>query len=166
MHTKVISNDSRIKLREELPQAVRSGGMSRPFDYPHLYQIHAGDWRISYAVEHNRLAILVLEVLSQEGHALKDVAHEKLTKRMKIKLLDLPEQGRDMPPDEVGKRLKIKLLDMVDETDEDETSEVEEEKERLKIKLIDAEADAAEDEKKSAASGKKSKITPLDSPSL
>ena len=164
MPTKLMNTDSRIKLREELPQGLRSGGTSRPLEYPHLYQIHAGDWRISYAVENNRLAILVLEVLSPEGQVLKDVAHEKLTKKMKIKLLDLPEQGKDMSPDEVGKRLKIKLLDMTDDTmDEEDAPEAEEEK--LKIKFINSEADAATNEKKSTPVAKKSKVTPLDSPS-
>ncbi len=165
MPTKLMNTDSRIKLREELPQTtLRSGGENRPFEYPHLYQIHAGDWRISYAVENNRLAILVLEVLSPEGQVLKDVAHEKLTKKMKIKLLDLPEQGKDMTPDEMGKRLKIKLLDITDDTT-DEESAPEGEKERLKIKLVDAEASATTDEKKSAEMRKKAKVTKLDSPS-
>ena len=61
---------------------IRSGGEKRPLDYPHLYQIQAGDWRISYAVEHNRLAILVLEVLQSDGASSKDPAQDNLTKKI------------------------------------------------------------------------------------
>ncbi len=158
MVTKVMNTDNRIKLREELPQAMRSGNVNRFSEYPHLYQIHAGDWRISYAVENNRLAVLMLEPLPRENQSPKDVAHEKLAKRMKIKLLDLPEQGKDMPPDEVGKRLKIKLLDMTDETEEEDVSEADEEK--LKIKLANSNADAAASQRSpSVDAGKKARTT-------
>jgi hypothetical protein len=165
MQTKIGGSKSRIQLKDELSTTVRSGGEARPFEYPHLYQIHAGDWRISYAVEHNRLAILVLEVLSPEGEVIQDPAHDKLTKKMKIKLLDLPEIAKDMTPDEVGKRLKIKLLDMTaDMTDEAPDSEPPESK--PKIKFVDSDQDIAATGKESATSGKKAKVTPLDSPSL
>ncbi len=164
MRTKLIGNDSRVKIADELPKtSLPAGGEHRPFEYPHLYQIHAGDWRISYAVEHNRLAILVLEVLSPEGEVLKDAAHEKLAKKIKIKLLDLPEQGKDMTPDEIGKRLRIKLLDMTKDTVDEEGEETEIQEEKSKIKFIDAKAETITSEGKSLA--KKSKVTPLDSPS-
>ncbi len=155
MSTKLAGIDSRIKLREGLQQSLRSGGENRLTEYPHLYQIHAGDWRISYAVENNRLAVLMLEPMPREGQGARDVAHEKLAKKMKIKLLDLPEQGKDMTPDEMGKRLKIKLLDVTDDgTDEEPASEAEEEK--LKIRLIDSETHTASNEKSPAAAQKKS----------
>ena len=95
----------------------RLGGETRPYQYPHLYQIQAGDWRISYAVERNRLAILVLEVLSPDGSVPPDPARESLTRKMKVKLLDWPEgsPSRDLPPEELGKKIKIKLLDLTDD---------------------------------------------------
>jgi hypothetical protein len=93
-----------------------SGG-DKFVQYPHLYQIQAGDWRISYAVEQNHLAILVLEVLNPDGTVRKDPERDTLTRKMKVKLLDWPEgsPSRDLPPEELGKRVKIKLLDLADE---------------------------------------------------
>lgn len=113
--------DSRIKVQEALPIA-RSGGETRPYEYPHLYQIQAGDWRISYAVEQNHLAILVLEVLNADGSVRKDPARETLTRKMKVKLLDWPEgsPSRDLPPEDLGKRVKIRLLDLADELQNDD----------------------------------------------
>jgi hypothetical protein len=133
MPTKLKPIDSQIRVYDA-PEALRSGGESRPFEYPHLYQIQAGDWRISYAVEHNRLAILVLEVLTPEGVVRKDPASEKLTRKMKIKLLDWPEgsPSRDLPPEDLGKKLKIKLLDLADEVAADEH---EAHRQRTRIKL-------------------------------
>src|SRR5512135_2464752 len=124
--------ESAIKVYDS-PDALRSGGEARPLEYPHLYQIQAGEWRISYAVEHNRLAILVLEVLTPEGTVRKDPDSEKMTRKMKIKLLDWPEgsPSRDLPPEELGKKLKIKLLDLVDE----ETAARPERRPGMKIKF-------------------------------
>src|SRR5512142_1053514 len=107
--------ESHVKLAApELPADIRSGGENLPLDYPHLYQIHAGDWRISYAVENNRLAILVLEVLNAAGESSKDAAREDLTRKMKIKLLDWPEGtgNRQLPPEVVSGKMKIKWLDL------------------------------------------------------
>ena len=116
MATRIHAPDSRVKLAApELPAGVRSGGENLPLDYPHLYQIQAGDWRISYAVEHNRLAILVLEVLNPPGGASpKDPTHEKMTRKMKVKLLDWPEGSgtSQLPAEEISKKLKIKWLDL------------------------------------------------------
>src|SRR5512147_690458 len=112
--------ESHVKLTApELPADVRSGGENLPLDYPHLYQIQAGDWRISYAVEHNRLAILVLEVLNPDGSSSKDPIQENMKKRMKVKLLDWPEGGEEaqVPPEEVTKKLKIKWMDMAQDRD-------------------------------------------------
>ena len=113
--------ESHVKLAApELPPEIRSGGENTPLEYPHLYQIQAGDWRISYAVENNRLAILVLEVLNPDGTSSKDPAREKLAKKMKIKLLDWPEGSGNaqLPPEVISKKLKIKWLDMAEEANE------------------------------------------------
>lgn len=119
MAVKFKENDSVVKVREA-PELVRGGGEARPFEYPHLYQIQAGEWRISYAVEQNHLAILVLEVLNPDGSVRKDPARETLTRKMKVKLLDWPEgKSHDLPPEELGKRVKIKLLDLADELNEE-----------------------------------------------
>lgn len=119
METKMKTGESRVKIGEpKLPVGVRSGGENIPLEFPHLYQIQAGDWRISYAVEHNRLAILVLEVLNADGEPIpKDAAREKLNRKMKVKLLDWPEGSgpAQVPPEEITKKLKIKWMDLGDE---------------------------------------------------
>src|SRR5512143_418388 len=123
MATRIKTSESHVKLATpELPADLRSGSEKRPLDFPHLYQIQAGDWRISYAVEHNRLAILVLEVLGAEGAAPKDPVQEQITRKMKVKLLDWPEgsPSKDLPPEELGKKVKIKLLDLADEMRQEE----------------------------------------------
>ena len=186
MATKIKTSDSRVKVLEP-SQIVRSGGEKRPFEYPHLYQIQAGDWRISYAVEHNRLAILVLEVLTPEGTVAKDPAREKMTKKMKVKLLDWAEEGggHDIPPEELGKKLKIKLLDLASEaSDEEEASTSAHNKPRIKlsaaadnpkpaiagpkaerkVKLLGQGAEATEAEEEVSLDERK--VTPLDSPSM
>ena len=150
--------ESHVKLAApELPAGIRSGGEKLPLDYPHLYQIQAGDWRISYAVEHNRLAILVLEVLGASGESLKDAEREKLNRKMKIKLLDWPEGtgNAQVPPEVVNNKMKIKWLDLAEEveaTPSDPTSV----KSRIKLK--------GSGEKKSEAkrSNGSSRITLLD----
>ena len=121
MATKIKPAETHVKLAApELPAGIRSGGENLPLDYPHLYQIQAGDWRISYAVEHNRLAILVLEVLNPAGESPKDGAHEKMKRNMKIKLLDWPEGSgsRPVPPEVVKNKMKIKWLDLAEETED------------------------------------------------
>jgi hypothetical protein len=176
--------DARVKVFAS-PEAMRSGGEMHPLDYPHLYQIQAGDWRISYAVEHNRLAILVLEVLGPDGTALKDPASEKLARKMKIKLLDWPEgsPSRDLPPDELGKKIKIKLLDLADEMAQSEAGRP---RQRVRIRLFgtgagkprsgkitllegrpaDADESAMDDSGEEEEAIPARKITPLDSPSV
>jgi hypothetical protein len=136
MATKIKPLESHIKLATpELPSGVRSGGEKRPFGYPHLYQIQAGDWRISYAVEHDRLAILVLEVLKPDGESTKDPARETMTKKMKVKLLDWPEGSGSpqIPPEEISKKLKIKWLDLAEEA-EDSPAEATRGTSRIKLK--------------------------------
>src|SRR5512141_3269710 len=92
MASKVRTAESHVKLgAPEFPPGVRSGGENQPLEYPHLYQIQAGDWRISYAVENNRLAILVLEVLNADGSSSSDPVRATINKKMKVKLRDWPE---------------------------------------------------------------------------
>jgi hypothetical protein len=126
MTNRIHSSETHVKLAiPELPAGIRSGGEMRPLDYPHLYQIQAGDWRISYAVEHNRLAILVLEVLGAEGESSKDPKSETLKQKMKIKLLDWPEGSgsSQLPPEEISKKLKIRWMDLAEESGESRTEE-------------------------------------------
>jgi hypothetical protein len=118
--------ESRVRLAApELPAGIRSGGENVPLEYPHLYQVQAGDWRISYAVEHNRLAILVLEVLNPDGTSSKDAGRQNLTRKMKIKLLDWPEGagGREAPPEVVTNKMKIKWLDMAEDAERGEAED-------------------------------------------
>ncbi len=187
MPTKIRPPESQIKVYEnpEAMQPLRSGGEARPFEYPHLYQIQAGDWRISYAVEHNRLAILVLEVLSADGAVRKDPESQKLARKMKVKLLDWPEgsPSRDLPPEELGKKLKIKLLDLADDLgNEDAGARQRKSKVRLsgvqagkqrpaRITLLDSpgagHAQGSPDpSRQEEAAPMEGKVTPLDEPSL
>ncbi len=139
MPTKILSSESHVKLQTADASAViRSGGEKRPLEYPHLYQIQAGDWRISYAVENNRLAILVLEVLGADGETSKDPAKQSLAKQMKIKLLDWPEGtgNAQVPPEELTKKLKIKLLDMIEEAHEESDSEAARTTSRIKLGAV------------------------------
>lgn len=183
MSLKTRAADSRVRVLEALP-VPRSGGEARPYDYPHLYQIQAGDWRISYAVEQNRLAILVLEVLNADGSVKKDPEHESLTRKMKVKLLDWPEgsPSRDLPPEDLGKKVKIKLLDLADAMQDDETAH---DPQGGRVRLVDARSvrptshkvillDSGESTATSSAGGARAakepsagrKVTPLDAPSM
>ncbi|MBI3739424.1 MAG: hypothetical protein HY258_10295 [Chloroflexi bacterium] len=178
MPAKTINRESRIQIHDDLPQDVRSGGESRPFEYPHLYRIQAGDWRISYAVEHNRLAILVLEVLHPEEPAKKDPTQEQITQTVKIKLLDLPAETA---PAEIESKIRVKLLDTSDDTKSKETmsrSARESQKIKLsssaslgkasekgKITLVDVPVAEADEETESDATDTEPKVTPLNSPS-
>lgn len=177
-------NDTKIRVYQSA-DALRSGGETRPLDYPHLYQIQAGEWRISYAVEHNRLAILVLEVLNPDGTVRTDPAREKITRKMKVKLLDWPEgsPSRDLPPEELGKKLKIKLLDLADDFKEG-SAQSRPSKSRIKfstsavarprgsrITLLDSsESEKEEDDQEASTGGNElqaeRRVTPLDSPTL
>ncbi len=191
MSTRIRTAESHVKLAApQLPAGIRSGGENMPLDYPHLYQIHAGDWRISYAVEHNRLAILVLEVLNSAGESSKDTVREDLKRKMKIKLLDWPEGSgnRQLPPDVVSGKMKIKWLDMAEDAEATENDDAQpasriklkgsgEQKEQRsaaahRITLLDAgeqpaEADAQADEAASDDdTDEDRKVTPLDEPSM
>ncbi len=129
------TGESHVKLAApQLPADIRTGGEMVPLEFPHLYQIQAGDWRISYAVENNRLAILVLEVLNADGESSKDSPRANMTKKMKVKLLDWPEGSGNtqVPPDVLSKKLKIKWLDLADDAD---ASQTENERTRPLIKL-------------------------------
>ncbi len=189
MATVIKPAESHIKLAApKLPTNIRTGGENIPLDYPSLYQIQAGDWRISYAVENNRLAILVLEVLNQDGQSSKDARREDLTRKMKIKLLDWPEGAGDapVPPEDLSKKLKIKWLDMAQDS-EVVQAENAHSKSRIKLKgsseskasgkrkitLIDAVAEpVAEDgsdqpiSEGEAVEDMDRKVTPVDEPSM
>ncbi len=193
MPTKIKPVESHVKLAApELPAGIRSGGENLPLDYPHLYQIQAGDWRISYAVENNRLAILVLEVLNPAGESSKDAAQENMKRNMKVKLLDWPEGSgsRTVPPEVVKNKMKIKWLDMAEES-EDSQADNPRGKSRIKwmgatdkkgnghqpsagsrITLLDSGEIAPEDEPEAAdpegddSDDEDRKVTPLDEPSM
>ena len=189
MPTKIRTAESHVKLAApELPAGIRSGGENHPLEYPHLYQIQAGDWRISYAVEHNRLAILVLEVLKADGESSKDPAGEKMTRKMKIKLLDWPEGSGNaqVPAEEISKKMKIKWLDMSQEGDESETDSARG-KSRIKLKgagdskkparrrtitLLDSgevqteESPTETEPERDQQDDQDRKVTPLDEPSM
>lgn len=111
MSDKVSGGISRIKVHDMPQENLRSGGEARPFDFPHLYRVRAGDWRISYAVEHNRLAVLVLEVLQSEKSPEEDPEREETVRKMKVKLLSPPE-GEDRDPASGGalRRSRVRLL--------------------------------------------------------
>ncbi len=186
MPTKIRTADSRVKLAApELPAGVRSGGEAYPLDYPHLYQIQAGDWRISYAVEHDRLAILVLEVLHPDGTSSKDVVHDKMTRKMKVKLLDWPEGSGNgqVPAEEISKKMKIKWLDLGQEAEEQSATRT---KSRIKLKgpgdskpaaaqqrirlldsgdVVDDDADPIDDPADDNQPDDGRRVTPLDEPS-
>lgn len=175
--------ESHVKLAApQLPAGIRSGGENLPLEYPHLYQIQAGDWRISYAVEHNRLAILVLEVLNAEGKSSQDPVREKLTRKMKVKLLDWPEgSGGPVPPDDISRKLKIKWLDLAEEAAEP-ASGSEPRASRIKLKgpaaaapespaarsritLLDSGEAVVEEQGGAEEDGDGRRVTPLDEPS-
>ncbi len=189
MSTRIRTAESRVKLAApELPADIRTGGENLPLPYPHLYQIQAGDWRISYAVENNRLAILVLEVLNPDGESSKDASREKLNRKMKVKLLDWPEGkgSADVPPEVVNNKMKIKWMDMAPEREEGD-GENGRSKSRIKlmgksdkkaaparrtITLLDSGEVQAEDDPEhndqgsDPADDQDRKVTPLDEPSM
>ncbi len=184
MPVKLQAADASVKLKEALP-VLRSGGENIPFEYPHLYRIQAGDWRISYAVEHNRLAILVLEVLSADGSVRKDEKAETVTRKMKVKLLDWPEgsPSRDLPPEEVGKKVKIKFMDLADELKPESPTAPRPSggiklgppsptrSEKRKVTLLDATArpprsEEPDPESSGSRTSAGGKVTPLDGPTL
>jgi hypothetical protein len=106
-----------------MPQSTIKGGTDAPLEFPHLYRIRAGDWRISYAVENNRLAILVLEVLSSDDGEASETAHREITKVLKIRsLTSVEEKARQLleTGDRAGKP-RIKFLEVSPEGDPGES---------------------------------------------
>jgi mRNA interferase RelE/StbE len=64
---------------ERIRRAIRSlandprpGGVKKLAGYDNLYRIRVGDWRIIYAIEDDRLIVLVLEI-SPRGSAYRDL---------------------------------------------------------------------------------------------
>ena len=111
---------SRTKIKvHDMPQSTIKGGTDMPLEFPHLYRIRAGDWRISYAVENNRLAILVLEVLSSDEGEASDTAHREMAKVLKIRsLTSAEEKARQYSEsgEQAGKP-RIKFLEVSPEGD-------------------------------------------------
>lgn len=52
---------------DDLSNDPRPVGCKKLEGYDNLYRIRVGDWRISYAVEDDRLIILVIEVAPRGG---------------------------------------------------------------------------------------------------
>jgi mRNA interferase RelE/StbE len=59
---------------ERIPRAIRGlasdprpAGVKKLTGYDNLYRIRVGDWRIIYAIEDDRLIILVLEISTRGG---------------------------------------------------------------------------------------------------
>jgi mRNA interferase RelE/StbE len=50
----------------------RPGGVKKLIGYDNLYRIRVGDWRVIYAIEDDRLIILVLEI-SPRGGAYREL---------------------------------------------------------------------------------------------
>ena len=50
----------------------RPGGCKKLTGYDNVYRIREGDWRISYAVEDDRLIVLILEI-STRGSAYRNL---------------------------------------------------------------------------------------------
>jgi len=113
MSLKAREAESRIKVQEALP-IPRSGGRQDPTSIRTCIKSQAGDWRISYAVEQNHLAILVLEVLNPDERQ-KDPARETMTRKMKVKLLDCEGSPSRTCLQRPRKKVKIRLLDLADE---------------------------------------------------
>jgi mRNA interferase RelE/StbE len=66
-------------LLERLDQKIRAladdprpPGCKKLAGYDNLYRVRVGDWRISYAVEDDRLIVLILEV-APRGGAYRDL---------------------------------------------------------------------------------------------
>ena len=64
---------------ERIRRAIRSlasnprpGGMKKLAGYDNLYRIRVGDWRVIYAIEEDRLIVLVLEI-SPRGGAYREL---------------------------------------------------------------------------------------------
>ena len=55
-----------------LANEPRPGGVKKLAGYESLYRIRVGDWRIIYAIEEDRLIVLVLEI-SPRGGAYRDL---------------------------------------------------------------------------------------------
>lgn len=55
-----------------LPDDPRPPGCKKLAGYDNLYRLRVGDWRISYAVEEDRLVVLALEV-APRGDAYREL---------------------------------------------------------------------------------------------
>ena len=72
---KRMDGDTLDRLRNairNLANEPRPVGVKKLAGYDNLYRIRVGDWRVSYAIEEDRLIILVLEI-SQRGAAYREL---------------------------------------------------------------------------------------------
>jgi mRNA interferase RelE/StbE len=60
----IIRIDRKLK---ELETSPYPEGCKKLSGYDHLYRVRMGDWRIIYAVEEDRLIILILEIAPRGG---------------------------------------------------------------------------------------------------
>lgn len=129
MLPKTKSSSSRVKVHE-LPVEPAAGDEGKSLEYPHLYRLRLGDWQVSYAVEHNKLVILVLEGLESEHPA-----QEKTDKRPRVKVKNLLENATPVPP-QANKAARIKLRNLLEDV-KPEPIEGGEVIKKVKIKLLD-----------------------------
>ena len=72
---KRMDGDTLDRLRNairNLANEPRPVGVKKLAGYDNLYRIRVGDWRVSYAIEEDRLIVLVLEI-SQRGAAYREL---------------------------------------------------------------------------------------------
>ncbi len=129
MLPKTKGSPSRIKLHELAPEPAATTE-NQSLEYPHLYRLRLGDWQVSYAVEHNKLVILVLEGLEPQGQV-----QEKTGKPSRIKVKNLLEKSATLPP-QVNKATRIKLRNLLEDV-KPEPTEGGEALKKVKIKLLD-----------------------------
>lgn len=129
MLPKTKNSSSRVKVHE-LPVEPAAGGEGKSLEYPHLYRLRLGDWQVSYAVEHNKLVILVLEGLESEHPD-----HEKTEKRPRVKVKNLLENATPVPP-QANKAARVKLRNLLEDV-KPEPIEGGEVIKKVKIKLLD-----------------------------
>ncbi len=129
MLPKTTSGLSRIKLHEPVPEPG-AGGEGKPLDYPQMYRLRLGDWQVSYAVEHNKLVILVLEEVEHDPPV-----KEKAGKRPRVKIKNLLENATPVPP-QTNKAARIKLRNLLEDV-QPEPIEGGDVLKKVKIKLLD-----------------------------
>lgn len=64
--------DRLTEVIDELAKVPRPHGCKKLAGHDNLYRVRKGDWRISYAIEDDRLVVLVIEVATR-GNAYRDL---------------------------------------------------------------------------------------------